>query len=267
MAKDRTPDTAKRTGSTRSGAGGGRGSRAGGKGGRTRPAANVVTPQRPWGLIAAAVAVVVFAVAVITYATVQVNKANEGRVQSADEIDGLQTFDYGKGQGHVATEVAYAESPPVGGEHDGEWADCTGTVYDIDIRNENAVHSLEHGGMWITYDPAIVSEEDISTLTDLVEGTSGRMLSPRPGLGTAVSLQAWDNQLQVDSAADPRVGQFVDFFTFNADSTPELGATCESPEFLASPIPADPGDAASSGDGAPASTPPASETTPPTGAP
>lgn len=121
--------------------------------------------------------------------------------------------------------------------------------------------------MWITYDPAIVSEEDIATLTDLVEGISGRMLSPRPGLGTAVSLQSWDNQLTVDSATDPRVEQFADFFTFNPDSTPELGATCENGQFLASPIPADPGDAATGNAEAPASTPPAAEPTAPTGTP
>lgn len=235
--------------------------------GRTRPAAVVVAPQRPWGLIAAALAVVVFAVAVITYATVQVNNANAGKVTSADQIGGVQSFSYGKGQGHVPTEVAYTESPPVGGQHDGVWADCTGTVYDVNIRNENAVHSLEHGALWITYDPALVSKNDIAALSDLVKGTSGRMLSPRPGLGTAVSLQSWDRQLTVDSATDPRVKQFADFFTYNPDSTPELGATCESPQFLANPIPADPSDPAAASTGAPPSTPPAAGSTPPTGAP
>jgi len=269
LAKDRKPATgtgrpAGRGSAAGKGGAAGRGSSSA-KGGRTRPAANVVAPQRPWGLIAAALAVVVFAAAVIGYAVIQVNKANEGKAQSADDIDGLQTFDYGKGQGHVTTEVAYAESPPVGGEHDGVWADCTGTVYDLDIRNENAVHSMEHGGVWITYDPAIVSQDDITTLSGLVEGISGRMLSPRPGLGVAVSVQSWDNQLTVDSATDPRVAQFADFFTFNPDSTPELGATCERPEFVADPIPADPDDAAGAGAAAP--TTPAAGTSASTGTP
>lgn len=232
MAKDRTPDD-RRTGATRSGAAPGTGR---GKGGRTRPVATVVAPQRPWGLIIASILVVAFAAAVITYAWVQVERADAGKVESADEIAGVQTFQYGKGQDHVTTPVDYAESPPVGGPHDGVWADCTGTVYDVNIRDENAVHSLEHGALWITYDPAVLSEEDIATLNDLVSGVSGRMLSPRPGLATPISLQAWDNQLAVDSATDPRVRQFADFFTFNPESTPEPGATCERPEFLANPI-------------------------------
>jgi hypothetical protein len=40
-------------------------------------------PQRPWGLIAAAVVVVLFAAAVLTYAVLQVNEAEEGRVDAS----------------------------------------------------------------------------------------------------------------------------------------------------------------------------------------
>lgn len=246
MAKDRrTDDGHAARGETRGGSGratttkaGSRpAGRAGGAGGRrTRPPTQVVTRQRPWGLISAAVAVVVFAVAVIGYAVVQVNRANANKVTSVDQIAGVQVYDYAKGQGHVPTPVDYQESPPVGGEHDGEWADCTGTVYTVDIRNENAVHSLEHGALWITYDPERLSDDDIATLSDLVDGTSGRMLSPRPGLGAPITLQSWNNQLTVESATDPRIRKAADFLTFNPDTTPELGATCENPTFIASPL-------------------------------
>ena len=197
---------------------------------------NVVTPQKPWGLIAAAVAVVVFAAAVITYAVVQVNKSNADKVTAADQIADLQTFDYASGQQHVTTPVTYTESPPVGGPHDPEWADCTGTVYDVDIRHENAVHSMEHGATWITYDPDAISDDDLSTLKDLVDGRSGLLLSPYAGLGSTISLQSWNHQLSVDSASDKRVQQFVDFMTFNADFYPEVGASCENPTFISDPL-------------------------------
>jgi len=241
LAKDRTTDTAtaKRSGSSRSGAGAG-GPRNG-KGGRTRPVANVVAPQRPWGLIAAALAVVVFAAAVITYAVVKVNEANATKVEEPEEIEGIQTFDYSEAQDHVTTPVDYAESPPVGGPHapPPDWADCTGTVYDVDIRHENAVHSLEHGAVWITYDPDEVSGEDIDTLADLVEGEPGRMLSPYVGLDSPISIQSWGHQLKVDSATDERLEQFADFLTLNSEFTPEPGASCENPTFAASPLVAD----------------------------
>jgi hypothetical protein len=227
LAKDRTSDVTR----PRSG---GAGASRGGKGGRTRPPVNVVAPQRPWGLIAAAVAVVVFAVAVIGYAVVKVNQANADKVESIDEIAGITTAEYEAGQ-HVQTTVTYAESPPVGGEHDPVWADCTGTVYDVDIRHENAVHSLEHGAVWITYNPDEVSDKDIETLAALVDGESGRMLSPYAGLDSPISLQSWNHQLKVDSADDPRIKQFADFLTRNPDFHPEVGASCENPDFVANP--------------------------------
>jgi Protein of unknown function (DUF3105) len=227
LAKDRTSDA------TRPKTGGAGASRSG-KGGRTRPPVNVVAPQRPWGLIAAAVAVVVFAVAVIGYAVVKVNEANANKVESIDEIEGITTAEYEAGQ-HVGTTVEYAESPPIGGEHDPVWADCTGTVYTADIRHENAVHSLEHGAVWITYNPDEVSDADIATLAELVDGESGRMLSPYVGLDSPVSLQSWNHQLKVDSVDDPRVEQFADFLTRNPDYHPEVGASCENPGFVADP--------------------------------
>jgi hypothetical protein len=224
LAKDRTPA---RSGATA-------GSRA--KGGRTRPVTTVVAPQRPWGLIAGAVVVVLFAAAVITYAVVKVNEANENKVSSPDDISGMQTYEYAAGQQHVTTPVDYTESPPVGGPHDGFWADCTGSVYTVDIRHENAVHSLEHGAVWITYNPDDVSDDDIAKLADLVDGVSGRMLSPYEGLDSAVSVQSWNHQIKVDSADDLRIEQFADLMTRNSDYHPEVGASCENPAFLADPL-------------------------------
>ena len=228
LAKDRTPASGK--GSTAA-------KGATGKG-RTRPAANVVTPQRPWGLIAAAIAVAVFAAAVLTYAVLKVNAANADKVESIDDIAGVQTYDYPAGQEHVDTPVQYAESPPVGGPHapPPSWADCTGTVYDVDIRHENAVHSLEHGAVWITYNPDDVSQSDIDTLAKLVDNKAGRMMSPYAGLDSPISVQAWGHQLKVDSAGDKRIKQFADFLTLNNDFTPEPGASCENPDFIGNPL-------------------------------
>jgi hypothetical protein len=228
VAKDPKPQNG---GATRAGASGGR---SGGTG-RTRPPVNVVSPQKPWGLIAAAVAVAVFAVAVLGYAVVSVNRSNADKVTAADQITGLGTFEYAGAQ-HVTTPVTYTESPPVGGPHDNEWADCTGTVYDVDIRHENAVHSLEHGAVWVSYNPDTIADGDLDTLRELVDGRSGMMLSPYAGLTSPISLQSWNHQVFVDSASDERVEQYADFMVFNADFYPEPGATCENPTFLSNPL-------------------------------
>jgi hypothetical protein len=241
LAKDRTPgnrgtDSTARGGSTAAGKGG-PAARGGGGKGRTRPPTQVVTqPRRPWGLIAAAVAVVLFAVAAIGYAVVKVQEATADEIESPEELGtALKTYEYAAGQDHVTDPVDYSESPPVGGPHDPTWADCTGTVYDVDIRHENAVHAMEHGAVWITYNPDEVKGADVDTLAKLAD-TSGRMLSPYAGLDSPVSIQSWNHQLKVDSVDDKRLAQFADFFTRNGEFYPEVGASCENPAFISSPL-------------------------------
>ena len=62
------------------------------------------------------------------------------------------------------------------------------------------------------------------------------MLSPYVGLDSPISLQSWSHQLKVDSADDPRIKQFADFLTRNPDFHPEVGASCERPDFIADPL-------------------------------
>ncbi|MGY1637356.1 DUF3105 domain-containing protein [Geodermatophilus sp. SYSU D00742] len=148
-------------------------------------------------------------------------------------LDGTRVADYAAGQPHVTGQFDYAQTPPVGGPHAPAWADCTGSVYAAAIPAEHAVHALEHGAVWITYDPSLAGDDDVSTLTALVRGTHGLMLSPYPDLGTTVSLQAWNHALRLDSVADPRLAQFAALLAGNPETTPEPGAPCENPAFLA----------------------------------
>ena len=71
---------------------------------------------------------------------------------AAGQIDGLVTYT-DLARDHVDSEVDYPQLPPVGGAHDPAWLTCTGTVYDEPVRDENAVHSMEHGAVWVTYQP------------------------------------------------------------------------------------------------------------------
>lgn len=125
--------------------------------------------------------------------------------------------------------VAYDRFPPVGGPHDEQWADCQGIVYTKPVRDENMVHTLEHGAVWIAYNTDKVKGADLDALKSLVEGQNYITLTPYPGLKTAVSLQAWAHQLQVDSATDPRIEQFITALRQNIYVYPETGARCDSP--------------------------------------
>ncbi|WP_433612259.1 DUF3105 domain-containing protein [Prescottella agglutinans] len=142
-------------------------------------------------------------------------------------IEGITVVEYPAGR-HVQgnQRVAYDRTPPFGGPHDAVWAQCTGTVYDKAIRSENAVHSLEHGAVWITYDPELVSGRALNALVDRVEGQPYLLLSPYPGLSVPVSLQSWGHQLVVDDTSDERIDHFVDALRLNRNTFPEPGATC-----------------------------------------
>jgi hypothetical protein len=208
---------------------------------RGAPPPVVISRPRPWGLIAATVAMVLFAGGVIGYAVHQIQVKNgdkpEARASDAAKIEGISVVDF-PNRNHVTTPVKYTQSPPMGGDHDAEWADCTGTVYPNQIRNENAVHVLEHGAVWITYRPGI-STAELDSLKRRVTGINYTMLSPYPGLKTKVSLQSWGHQLFVDSTDDARIDRFITDLRQNAATTPEPGASCADPAFKSNPRPPD----------------------------
>lgn len=151
----------------------------------------------------------------------------DGGADPSVAIPGITTVDYPAGDHIGATQrVAYEHSPPFGGPHDAVWATCTGVVYPTPIRSENAVHSLEHGAVWITYDPDRTSGEQRDLLADRVDGVSYLLMSPYPDLAQPISLQSWGHQLFVDDAEDSRIDEFIGALRLNPATYPEPGATC-----------------------------------------
>jgi hypothetical protein len=210
------------------------------KAGRKKP--SVVTAKgTPWGTIAAVVAVVVFAAAVFGYVLVQ-NRQQDAKAGAlapftpsasnrdpAKAIPGVIEASFPSGQ-HVTPNqrVAYTHFPPFGGAHDYNWAACTGVVYQSAVRNENMVHALEHGAVWIAYDPAKVTGDALASLRTKAEGKPYTLMSPYPGLDQPVSLQSWGHQLKVPDAADPRIDQFIQALRRNQYAYPEVGASCDA---------------------------------------
>lgn len=119
--------------------------------------------------------------------------------------------------------IENAGLPPVGGVHSPRWQTCG--IYDQPVEAKNAVHSMEHGAVWITYHPDLPAE-DVERLQEQVRGTSYLLLSPYPDLAGDVVLNAWGVQLEVDSAADARIAQFIDQYRLGPQ-TPEFGASCD----------------------------------------
>jgi hypothetical protein len=138
------------------------------------------------------------------------------------------------GHDHVTGPVTYSVTPPVGGNHNPTPMTCG--VYTKPVPNEYAVHDLEHGAVWITYQPSLPQSE-VSQLKSFVErqrvlsfgqgpGSRYMDLTPYPGLPSPVVVSSWGFQLRLSSPTDPRLQQFVDKFRASQQFTPEYGGEC-----------------------------------------
>ncbi|MCW2797783.1 DUF3105 domain-containing protein [Nocardioides sp.] len=124
------------------------------------------------------------------------------------------------GNAHTIEDVDYPQVPPVGGPHDPVWLDC-GT-YTEPVRDENAVHDLEHGGIWLTYGAA-VDEDDVTAMAAKLGHNS--IVSPYDGLPSPVVVTVWGRQLELDGADDPRLGLFLAAYG-DGHTAPEPFASC-----------------------------------------
>ncbi|GAA3988504.1 DUF3105 domain-containing protein [Streptomyces marokkonensis] len=138
--------------------------------------------------------------------------------------DGVRTWEGDLGRNHVAEKVSYPAEPPVGGDHNQVWMNCDGDVYTKPLNNENAVHSLEHGAVWVTYtDEAPKAEVD--KLAAKVKKTPYSLMSPDDKQKDPIMLTAWGHQRTVTGADDPNVDKFFEKFV-QGEQTPEPGAAC-----------------------------------------
>ena len=115
-------------------------------------------------------------------------------------IEGLKEYT-GLTRKHVTEDVDYEQSPPVGGNHHAAWQNCG--VYDAPLRDLHAVHSLEHGAVWITYRPDL-PEDEVKKLAEFYTPGSYVLVSPYEGdMPAPIVASAWGLQLGVESADDP----------------------------------------------------------------
>lgn len=169
--------------------------------------------------VAAGVVLVLIVIGVVLLVRNQSNGASNSGVGSG--IPGV--VNYGSfSRNHVLKSVHYAQNPPVGGDHSYVWLNCG--IYAVPVKNENAVHSMEHGAVWITYQPDLPGG-DVDQLRSLVQGHSYAILSPYVGLPAPVVASAWGVQLKVNSASDPRLHQFLQKYE-QGPQTQEPGAAC-----------------------------------------
>ncbi|HEV2891506.1 MAG TPA: DUF3105 domain-containing protein [Frankiaceae bacterium] len=136
-------------------------------------------------------------------------------------IDGVEMFE-GLTHEHEPP-ASYPQTPPVGGNHSKAWLTCG--VYDEPVPNVNAVHSMEHGAVWITYRPDL--SEDERNAVRRLQGLKPEyvLISPYEGLPAKVVASTWGYQLKVDRVDDPRLAAFVKEYAGGGQGG-EPGAPC-----------------------------------------
>ncbi len=188
------------------------------------PQRRVAVPDRriPLRVVAGVVGIIVVGLVV----AVIVAAAAFSTTGSSSLPSGTQTFAEAD-HSHVTGSVTYDRVPPAGGPHNSAALNCG--IYVQPVPNENAVHSLEHGAVWITYQPTLAADQ-IAALQQLVAssyvGTERYLiLSPYAGLPSPIVASAWGAQLSLDQASDSRLTDFIHHFAGGAQGG-EQGAAC-----------------------------------------
>jgi uncharacterized protein DUF3105 len=231
------PGAAKSAGATKSA--GNRPAPKGGGGKGRKPVTPVkVSSGTNWGPIAIGGVVGVIVLAIIGYAVFSVVRGSRSWEDKAADIKGIVNYRAQKNaaldsRNHKDGTLTYVTTPPVGGDHNPLWQNCMGDVYNAAIANEHAVHSLEHGAVWVTYKPGI-PQDQIDELKSKVQGKDYMLMSPYPGLDHNISLQVWGYQLKLDNASDPRIDEFIKDLRLNASMEP--GAACSSGNTTTGPV-------------------------------
>jgi hypothetical protein len=121
------------------------------------------------------------------------------------------------------TKVTYDRHPPAGGDHyfSPFWMSCgfyTETVPDV-----LAVHSLEHGAVWIAFSETLPTDQ-VETIRSITKANKV-VAAPYQGLDSPVVVTAWGVQLRLESASDARLEAFVTKYV-DASTAPEQHAMC-----------------------------------------
>tara|TARA_B100000745_G_scaffold222018_1_gene148077 strand:+ start:2592 stop:3206 length:615 start_codon:yes stop_codon:yes gene_type:complete len=155
-----------------------------------------------WGIVLAAIVGLIYWIIV---ASIQAEKSRPGqqaKIQDAGHIDINDEH------------PPYTTNPPTSGPHG---ASIRFGVYQEELRDENVVHNLEHGGVWITY--TNLSTEDVNKLEEIGRKYSGRaVVSPRSANDSNVAVVSWGRIMKLDTVD---VGQITEYVKRNFNKSPE----------------------------------------------
>ena len=142
--------------------------------------------------------------------------------RTVPEASGISYFEVSSWS-HVTAAPTMYSVPPVGGDHAEIWQTCG--FYEGPVATEAAIHSLEHGAVWIAYRQDLAANE-LDVLRRVSAPESKLLVSMWEGeLPAPMVASAWGVQRAVMSASDPALSDFVRRFA-GSPRSPGHDAPC-----------------------------------------
>ncbi|MEO5314358.1 DUF3105 domain-containing protein [Pseudarthrobacter sp. CC12] len=178
--------------------------------------------RKAWLLYGAAAVVVAAIIGSVSFVVVgEVRQREEASAAASRPIEGEQDFP-DQSRNHTREPVSYPRAPATGGDHAPVWTNCG--IYTAPVQQTQAVHSLEHGAVWLTYRPDLAADQ-IAELTAAADGQPYLLLSPVPDQEAPIVATAWGKQLALQTSSDERLAPFIKKYR-QGPQTPEPGAVC-----------------------------------------
>ncbi|MFB6212733.1 MAG: DUF3105 domain-containing protein [Candidatus Magasanikbacteria bacterium] len=111
----------------------------------------------------------------------------------------------------------YNSNPPTSGPH---WTNQAGWgVYSKPLPDEQLVHNLEHGGIWISYKPKKVSSSTLDQMKNLAQKyTNAVILTPRSKNDSPIAVASWGRLMKLKKFQRKKVEKFI---KANINNSPE----------------------------------------------
>ena len=142
--------------------------------------------------------------------TVNESKLDSNRPEAVSaSVEGTVDYDI-VGRNHMAQGTSgsgYNSNPPSSGPH---WpAAVKNGVYADSLPDEQLIHNLEHGHIWIAY-KSDVSDDVKSKLSEIVGEEDWKVvMAPRDQNDTAIAIVAWGRVLKMDEPDYDKIRSFI----------------------------------------------------------
>ena len=124
-----------------------------------------------------------------------------------------------QGRDHISVGSSHPEynsNPPTSGPHYAQptpWG-----VYQDELKDENVIHSMEHGGIWISYQPDIDEETKVKLEAIGKKHSGSVVVSPRSANDSLIAVASWGRLEKLSSFNEARI---IEFIKRNKNKSPE----------------------------------------------